>query len=576
MKKLRKLSALFLALVMALSMSMTAFAATLTVDSSKVVTNTETVTISGIPADASVSFSTFQVVYATYDSDSNSLEFHLTDWAEAVLVNADENTRTAYQYATEEEAIAALSGITTTGKSTTEQSDLVNALASYAAATDNSVPSYNATWTVADVQAGAETTSATATLPVGSYIVLPASSTMAFLNMLVSVDVSDTTESGSTAKNGWVLTAKGAVLKGTELTIGKVVSDDGNTYGDTAEVQVGSTVSYTVTATVPKFAANSTNIKFKVVDTPENLAIDVSSVKVYGVDANGGKTELGSSAYTAGLDSAGVVLTVDFSANYLTTFYNATNGAYPYESVEITYDAEILSSAVVSTGNENEVELIFGNNTNPESTADTDTTTVYTYELDLSKLGKDDTPLSNASFKIYTNAEKTSPLTFIKNSDGTYAVADSTDIADDTVTKYDAITTGNDGTLVLTGLDGSATYYIEESVAPSGYTLNTNYLAFTITGATDAEGNFTGQIKSVSSTEYDSNDAQVSTGSWTCTVKTEDDVNTASIELTLTDTQIIELPSTGGSGTILFTIVGCVVMIAAAGLYMSYRRRVQR
>ncbi|MCD8125059.1 MAG: LPXTG cell wall anchor domain-containing protein [Lachnospiraceae bacterium] len=53
-------------------------------------------------------------------------------------------------------------------------------------------------------------------------------------------------------------------------------------------------------------------------------------------------------------------------------------------------------------------------------------------------------------------------------------------------------------------------------------------------------------------------------------------MKTASIELTLTDTQIVALPSTGGSGTILFTIVGCVVMIAAAGLYMSYRRRVQR
>ncbi|MCD8125060.1 MAG: hypothetical protein LUE23_08505, partial [Lachnospiraceae bacterium] len=240
------------------------------------------------------------------------------------------------------------------------------------------------------------------------------------------------------------------------------------------------------------------------------------------VDANGGKTEMGSSANTARFDRAGVVLTVDFSPSYLTTFYNADNGTYPYESVEITYDAEVLSSAAVATGNENEVELIFGNNTNPESTADTDTTTVYTYELDLSKVDEDNDTLSNASFKIYTDAAKTSPLTFIKKSGGTYAVADSTDIADSEETKYEAITTGSDGTLVLTGLDGSVTYYIEESVAPSGYTLNTNYLAFTITGATDTEGNFTGLINSVSSTEYDSNDAQVSTGSgsWSCNAKT--------------------------------------------------------
>ena len=39
------------------------------------------------------------------------------------------------------------------------------------------------------------------------------------------------------------------------------------------------------------------------------------------------------------------------------------------------------------------------------------------------------------------------------------------------------------------------------------------------------------------------------------------------------NTQISSLPSTGGMGTTIFTIGGCIIMITAAGLFFASRRK---
>lgn len=39
------------------------------------------------------------------------------------------------------------------------------------------------------------------------------------------------------------------------------------------------------------------------------------------------------------------------------------------------------------------------------------------------------------------------------------------------------------------------------------------------------------------------------------------------------DTKLSSLPSTGGIGTTIFTIGGCVIMIVAAGLFFASRRK---
>ena len=43
-----------------------------------------------------------------------------------------------------------------------------------------------------------------------------------------------------------------------------------------------------------------------------------------------------------------------------------------------------------------------------------------------------------------------------------------------------------------------------------------------------------------------------------------------------TDTKLSALPSTGGIGTTIFTIAGCLIMVTAAGLFFASRKRTNK
>ena len=85
----------------------------------------------------------------------------------------------------------------------------------------------------------------------------------------------------------------------------------------------------------------------------------------------------------------------------------------------------------------------------------------------------------------------------------------------------------NDGKILIEGLD-MGTYHFEEVEAPNGYSINENGVDVTI-----SEGNLTPSAN----------------------------VSATPAHQELTDTKLSELPSTGGMGTTIFTIAGCVIMI---------------
>ena len=51
---------------------------------------------------------------------------------------------------------------------------------------------------------------------------------------------------------------------------------------------------------------------------------------------------------------------------------------------------------------------------------------------------------------------------------------------------------------------------------------------------------------------------------------------TALLEESIPNTQLSTLPSTGGIGTTIFTIGGCAIMIAAAGLFFATRKKAEK
>lgn len=540
-KMWKKVMTIILALVMTLGLGTSVQAAALSGGEN---TNSTNVTITGLPADKNVTFATYQVIKTNFNAAANELTYQLTDWAKAVLVTTGGKT--------EDAVIEDISKLTTTGTSTTEQDNIVNQLAAAASKTE-----YSATWTVSS-------DTATANLPIGSYLVVASCTDMTFLNMLVSVNAkADTTD-----PNGWILEGEGAVLKGNPLSVDKKITGKKGTAQapiNETTAAIGDTLSYTVTADVPHYPANATHTTFKVKDTPTNLEIKQNTVKVYGVKADGTETDL-TGQFTPTLDGNGV-LTVDMSEKYLTLF--CTNGTYPYATVKITYDAVLMESASIATGNTNKPALIYG--TDPYTDSDASDKEipgdgkqkVYTYGLNLTKKNSDNNVLSNAVFSVKLGDTK---LKFIEDATakGTYTLAKDQSAARAT----DQLTTNDQGTFNIKGLDANVEYVLEETKAPSGYFRNHGSVAFTITPVADTEGKLTGAIKSVTAKD-EKGTALDNAGAWTCGI---DQNKTAYVAVTLKDTKIPFLPATGGMGTVIFTIVGDALMILAIVLFIRSRK----
>lgn len=103
------------------------------------------------------------------------------------------------------------------------------------------------------------------------------------------------------------------------------------------------------------------------------------------------------------------------------------------------------------------------------------------------------------------------------------------------------ITTDDNGKATVNGLT-VGTYFFKEVVAPDGYSINPNDVQFTMI-------------------EKKTND--VTTG-----------VEAANAsKIIMHDDKLSSLPETGGIGTTIFTIAGCVIMIAAAGLFFASRKK---
>ena len=526
---------------------------------SKIVTSTANVTINSVPEGKSITWATYQVLYANYDAGSNALEYHLTDWAKDVLVGTG---------TTEEAEIKKITELTKTGTGAKEQSDLVNQLAAATTKTP-----YSASWSVTG-------TTAKADLPVGAYLVIPSCEEMTFLNMLVSVDTSETTETGA---NQWKLKAKGAVLKGKTLSIDKkITGKNGSTpvaisVGKTTETaQIGDTIHYTIEAQVPHYPDNSAVKTFKVVDTPTNLSISTDSISVYGVDAENAETEIAKASYAVSKDSANGPVTIDFSSIYNGTFYNTTAKFWPYVSVKITYTAVVTEDAKMGVdGNPNMAKLIYRIDTQ-EKDISSPKTTVFTYGLNVVKLeaGTEGKKLTNAVFQISRDGT-TTPLYFKDNEDGSYTLAqDQTTAASTTGYTKDLTTQGTDGSFWLKGLDAGVDYSLKEVKAPSGYSVNTDTLTIRLTAKTNPDDPtcYTGILRDVTGTEKDKNGQAITgAGSWTYGLSTE----AAKAAVSLTDTKLFELPATGGKGTDGFARNGILLLTAAALVYGISRRKTQ-
>ena len=303
------------------------------------------------------------------------------------------------------------------------------------------------------------------------------------------------------------------VEKNTTITDNKVVSD--------TEVQVGDTVTYTVTLTDGK----GTNLEGKVIDTmSKGLTYNDDAVCV----ANG-KTLDKDTDYTVSktteADGKTKVVYV-FSADVMTTLQEG-------QKIEITYTATVNADASLD-GIEQNVEF------SQYSEQETNKKTIEVV-LEKLKINKTDgsKALKGAQFKLYRTdatsvpAADHTPVPVRVLSDEELAAANITKEAD--TIYYEVEKDGTNYTIDMTdassavvySLDKDSTYYLQETKAPDGYNL--------------LEEEKEVHLNTTTSIDVENNSGSI-------------------------------LPSTGGIGTTIFYIVGGALVLGAVVVLIARRR----
>ena len=304
---------------------------------------------------------------------------------------------------------------------------------------------------------------------------------------------------------------------------------------DKTNVEVGDLVTYKVKTTVPYQEVRPNGDKlvkeFKVSDTLTGATFYLTGESVKGTAAVNKITVNGATVEGFAKLDESLHGQNSFDLNLMGLVRD--DNTYAGQEVVITYTALV-----------NKANLVENNAT---STQDPDGTTTKTYSgnATITKYEvKTTNVLKGAEFVVYRMNGETKEYAVIDNEGwitGRW-------IAETTKGEVPAglgstLTTADDGTVTVKGLK-AGDYYFKEVVAPDGYSINNNDIAFTMAETKDKT---TGVVTGVAPTQPEL--------------------------IKMYDSKLSALPSTGGIGTTIFTIAGCLIMIAAAGLFFASRKK---
>lgn len=330
-------------------------------------------------------------------------------------------------------------------------------------------------------------------------------------------------------------------LKTTAPSIGKTA--------DKGTVSIGEVVKYTVTGSVPDTTGYAEYV-YKIHDTlsdgldfvndKNGATVTGNTVNVTVAFTGAGVTAAGTTPTTATLSGNGNrTMALDLSA------WVIANQKNKGKEFTVTYYAKVNKDAVVTE--KNSATLEYGNDPDNTTTTKPSEAQTPTYPLDIKKFktGSDE-KLAGAKFRLYSSevdakandeskAIKVSPVVA-----GNYVVDPAS-----TTTEFESVKSieGKGYNLHVNGL-AAGTYYLVETEAPAGYNKLTAPIKVTITKTGDTEWT----ISKDGTEETDKIiDVENSTGSM--------------------------LPSTGGMGTIAFTVVAALLVLGVAVSFIRDRKR---
>lgn len=374
-------------------------------------------------------------------------------------------------------------------------------------------------------------------------------------------------------KKEWNVQDATVALKGAPGSIDKEADDN--------TVAIGQTVKYTLHAPVPSFPEDAEIKIFRIGDTmPVGITfapeIKDNQLQVFAVSSDGTERPISADAgvfdyyynkkdcglggiqdQTDPTEGRNATFILDFNYDSLMKNYGNTDGKILKE-IKVTYQGTINEHAF--EGDDALKNEAFVGKNDPYNDNNYETTTdqeeVFVYEMEITKVEKGSTtPLAGAEFQLFaskddvTNPNKAIKFVESETEKGNYRLAKAEE--EGTTTTLAVGKSGDRaGKLNLKGL-ATGTYYLKETKAPAGFELLKDPIEITITdadedGLVDAGGDVQG-----------------------------DTVLKNIYYKTVENSKPPIMPVTGGMGTILFTILGVVLVAGGLTLIVNYRRRHQ-
>lgn len=284
--------------------------------------------------------------------------------------------------------------------------------------------------------------------------------------------------------------------------------------GEETLVNRGDELTFNIESVFPSFDKKTENRQVSITDIPTGQYVKEVAVYVGNMETSLKENQDYTLSYGKGSTSLPAkeneTVTVNFTPKYI-----GTENAHAAQAIKVV--VKTIVTDVTNIKNE-------ATGSHDDTPAKVET---KTGSITINKIDEAGNALTGAQFS-FKKASTENYLEFVKVSDGVYKLAKEGDAETTSVLEV-GTTDDNKGVLVVQGL-GAATYEIEEVKAPDGYS---------VVDVADVE--LTLSVKD----------------------KVEEVVNT----------KLSTLPETGGIGTTIFTIGGCVIMIAAAGLFFASRRK---